>query len=56
MFHLKIRDIEKKMSSKVVGFNEIHISRYAQIIYAINLTYSFSVRESNLLPQPLESN
>lgn len=37
MFHLKIRDIEKKMSSKVVDFNEIYISRYVQIIYAINL-------------------
>jgi hypothetical protein len=39
MFHLKIRDIgKKKTSSKVVDFNEIYISRYAQIIYAINLT------------------
>jgi len=44
------------MPSKVEDFNEIYISRYAQITYAINLMWSFSVRESNLLPQTLESN
>lgn len=38
MFYLKICDIEKNMSSKIVDFNEIYISRYAEIIYAINLT------------------